>query len=141
VNHPARQFLASLAIAFAFGCSSDPVGPTVQEQYSLVSIDDQTLPYFVSQILDERRDITVGRIKLFADGTYEDRTTFRTSRASVVSTADATIFGTWDREGDTIFFTVDDDDDNPANDNYTGTVSGQTLTISLVTKVWRYTKS
>ena len=133
---PGRLFVALLALTL--GCHKDAAGPTVSERFTLVRLNGLPLPYVRLHTGTMKEEVLGGRITLYANGTYADLTTFRTTQGTVVSVYDNTLEGPYTLDGSTYTFTVISEDDPSGDDRYSGVMVGDTLVVQVGTTVWKY---
>jgi hypothetical protein len=134
-----KRILFAIIVAAGLGCeNSAPTGPAVVTRYELVRLNGLPLPYLQSESGSSKQEVLNGEIRLFADGSYNDRMRFRSTQGSFSSTFDVILRGPFVREGSTITFTVISEEDPSGNDKYSGTFNQDTLTIQAASAVWKY---
>lgn len=141
-------FLALLVLGLA-ACSSEDGGATGPEEtsfagaYQLISVDGQPMPYLIYEDAQEKSECTGGTLTLTdgADahsGTFTAGYQFRFERKGegTVHNNVQDMDGTWERQGSSLSF--DDDGDNQPE--ATATVSGNSLTLTGnddgISQVW-----
>ena len=139
--------LALLVLGLA-ACSSDdggatgPVETSIAGIYSLVSLDGTPMPYLIFEDATGKSECTGGTLTL-TDGTSVNRGTFVTrvllrfeDATGTVHNSERIIDGAWERDGSSLTFD-DDGDDQP---EATATISGDRLTLNGLeggpTEVW-----
>ena len=134
-----RKFLFVAVAGLALACGDDgPTGPAVTARYDLVRLNGFPLPYIRLQTSTQKEEVLSGQILLKEDGSYSDKTTFRSTQGNVSSKFDTVLQGPFVWQGSTITFTVLSEEDPSGDDTYSGTLASDTLTIQAGTTVWKY---
>jgi hypothetical protein len=135
-----RKALFVAVAAVALACGEDgPTGPAVANRFELVRLNGFPLPYVREETPTGREEVTSGEILLKVDGSFTDKTRFRSIQGNVSSTFSTILEGPFVREGSTITFTVLSEDDPSGDDQYSGTfIAGDTLMIQAGATVWKY---
>ncbi len=126
-----RRFLTVMTVVLAGGLlpacgDDDSTGPgSVSGTYTLQTIDGTSLPFVLFQIGNDKIEITAGSVRLNSDNTYSISISLRLTRAGTVTTETDTGAGTYTASGSTIQFSDSGDGEGP----FTGSISGNTLTI------------
>jgi hypothetical protein len=94
-----RKLIGILALSLALslvGCG-DSTGPEegIEGVYTLQTVNGATLPWFAGEFDAIRVDVVSGSVTLLADGTFTDKTTFRLTEGTVVTTEDDIYTGTF----------------------------------------------
>jgi hypothetical protein len=118
--------VAGIAAGGMWACGGDSTSPgsIAGTTYNLWNVDGHGLPFIILQRGTESLWIVSRFIRLNSDGTYTDSGTFWRTRGGQVSTFTDTANGSWTQSGSTITFT-----ESPSGDTFTGSLSGNTLTI------------
>src|SRR5688500_1977271 len=124
-----KALFAMLALLSLAACDKASTGPEIASRLVLVRLNGLPLPYVRLQTGTVKEEVLAGEILLRADGSYRDRTTFRSTQGSVSSTFNTTLQGPYEQAGSTITFTVISDEDPSGDDQYTGTFVSDTLVI------------
>ena len=107
------------------GDATGPGGTSIFGTYTLETINGSSLPFVVFQVGNDKVEITAGSVQLNSDNTYSVSVTFRLTEAGTVTTETDTGAGTFTATGSTIQFSDAGDGSGP----FTGSISGNTLTI------------
>ncbi len=124
-------FLALLACG---GDGSTGPGASIAGAYSLTTVNGAPLPFVVQQAGTFKREITADTYTLAAGGTWTEVRAERTTSNGAVTTSTITDAGTWSGNGTSITLT------SPASTSLSGTVSGNTLSLSSAGNTMVYTK-
>jgi uncharacterized lipoprotein YbaY len=112
--------IASLALA----ACSDSMGPeSAVGRYELVSIDGEPLPYVLSEVFDDKIEITAGHMQLNADLTCSGSLTIENTTEGQVTPNTQTNTCTWTLTGTAIDFEYPDAPPLP------GSLFDRTLTV------------
>jgi hypothetical protein len=124
----ARIAIAAAAIALLGACGSDSTGPNnanVAGTYALSTVDGANLPYTVPNTGDNAEVVQSATITLTSDSTY-------TAVANGTENGDPSVIitdaGNYSVSGSQVTFTST----IIQGGNYTGTVSGSTLTVTII---------
>lgn len=138
-----------LLMVGSVACSSDdgePTGPvetSIAGVYNLISVDGNPMPYLIFEDANEKSECTDGTLTL-TDGanawsgtfTASYRFRFEQKGQGIVHNNVQDMDGTWERQGSSLTF--DDDGDNQPE--ATATVSGNRLTLTGnddgISQVW-----
>jgi hypothetical protein len=132
-----RALFAAVAV-LTLACDKTTTGPEIASRLVLVRLNGLPLPFVRLQTGTAKEEVLSGEILLRVDGSYRDRTVFRSTQGSVSSTFNTTLQGPYQQEGSTITFTVISDEDPTGDDKYTGTFVSDTLVIQAGTTTWKY---
>ena len=99
-----KKLLIVMAALDSLSCK-DSTGPKVHVGvYTLRTINGQNPPQVVAQNSSGILEFTAGVVSLNADGTFSDRTDFRFTSGSTVTTDFVLVVGTYQRDGDNVTF-------------------------------------
>jgi ABC-type oligopeptide transport system substrate-binding subunit len=124
----AKVVIAAAAVAMLAACGSDSTGPrntNVAGTYDLSTVDGSSLPYTVPNTGDNTEIVQNATITLNADSTYSAIANGTENGESSVVIADE---GHYSVSGSQVTFTSTVIEGG----NYTGNVSGSTLTVTIV---------
>jgi hypothetical protein len=119
---------AAGTIALLGACGSDSTGPSnanVAGTYSLSTVDGSSLPFTVPNTGDNTEIVQSATITLTSDSTYSAVASGTENGESTTIITDA---GSYSVSGSQVTFTSS----VIQGGNYTGTVSGSTLTVSII---------
>ncbi len=133
-----RKTLFVAVAVLALACSKETTGPEIASRLELVRLNGLPLPYVRLQTGTVKEEVLSGEILLRVDGSYRDRTIFRSTQGTVSSTFNTTLQGPYEQIGNTITFTVISDEDPSGDDRYTGTFVSDTLVIQGGSTTWKY---
>ncbi len=128
------RFLTIMTVVLAGGlltaCGDDgdatgTGGTSIFGTYALQTVNGTSLPFVLIQIGNDKIEVTAGSVRLNSDNTYSVSVTFRLTEAGTVTTETDTGAGTYTASGSTIQFSDSGDGEGP----FTGSISGNTLTI------------
>ncbi len=129
-----RRFLTVMTVVLAGGlltaCGDDgdatgTGGTSIFGTYTLQTVNGSSLPFVVIQVGNDKLEITAGSVRLNSDNTYSISISLRLTEAGTVTTETDTGAGTYTASGSTIQFSDSGDGEGP----FTGSISGNTLTI------------
>ena len=133
-----RLFMLPLLTLLALlACGGDdPTGPgaSIAGAYSLTTVNGAPLPFVVQQAGTYKYEITADTYTLAAGGTYTEVYTNRTTSNGAVTTSTKTDAGVWSTNGPSMTLT------SPALGAVSGTVSGNTLSLTLQGNTMVFTK-
>ena len=123
-----KLLAAAFALLVLSGCGGDdtPNGPielSIVGEYDLITVEGESLPYTLFDILGERLECLSGSIDIRASGTISSEVEMRLTTDGVSETFSETDTGTWSSSGSsvTLFW------DEGCTDN--ATVLGDRLTL------------
>jgi hypothetical protein len=124
----ARIAIAAAAVVLLGACGSDSTGPSnanVAGTYELSTVDGSSLPFTVPNTGDNTEIVQSATITLTSDSTY---TAVASGTENGESTSIIADEGSYRVSGSQVTFTSS----VIVGGNYTGTVSGSTLTVSII---------
>ena len=124
-----RKLIGSILLAMVVACGGDKAtGPnaSITGNYTLRTVNGNTVPAVVFQNTTEKEELTAGNINLNADRTWSGALSFRSTNLTNGATATLSLpaNGTYTNNNGSITLT-----DASDNSHLTGTVGGGTLTI------------
>ncbi len=132
-----RRFLYLLPLVALLACGGDSStnpGASIAGAYSLTTVNGAPLPFVVQQAGTYKYEITADTYTLAAGGTWTEVRADRTTSNGAVTTSTKTDAGVWSRNGTSITLT------STANGTLSGTVSGNTLSLSSAGNTMVFTK-
>ena len=126
--------LPLLALLACDGDGSTGPGASIAGAYSLTTVNGAPLPFVVQQAGTYKYEITADTYTLADAGTWTEVRADRTTSNGAVTTSTKTDAGSWSRNGTSITLT------SPANGALSGTVSGNTLSLSSAGNTMVFTK-
>ena len=132
-----RRFLYLLPLVALLACGADGStnpGASIAGAYSLTTVNGAPLPFVVQQAGTYKYEITADTYTLAAGGTWTEVRADRTTSNGAVTTSTKTDAGVWSRNGTSITLT------STANGTLSGTVSGNTLSLSSAGNTMVFTK-
>jgi hypothetical protein len=114
----------ALVLPFSACGDDDPTSPNVDVTgtFTLRTINGEDLPVIIAQVGEDMIEVTEGTIRLNADSTFSDSTTFRITEGGVVTIEEDGAVGTYTQSGTSV--TLHPSEGAP----YAVSVSGNTLT-------------
>ena len=124
-----RKLIGSILLAMVVACGGDKAtGPnaSITGNYTLRTVNGNTVPAVVFQNTTEKEELTAGNINLNADRTWSGALSLRSTNLTNGATATLSLpaNGTYTNNNGSITLT-----DASDNSQLTGTVGGGTLTI------------
>ena len=124
-----RKLIGSILLAMVVACGGDKAtGPnaSITGNYTLRTVNGNTVPAVVFQNTTEKEELTAGNINLNADRTWSGSLSLRSTNLTNGATATLSLpaNGTYTNNNGSITLT-----DASDNSQLTGTVGGGTLTI------------
>ena len=116
---------AGIAACGDDGDATGTSGTSIFGTYTLQTVDGTNLPFVLFQIGNDKLEITAGSVRLNSDNTYSLSISLRVTQAGTVTTETDTGAGTFTATGSTIQFS----DPGDGSGSFTGSISGNTLTI------------
>jgi hypothetical protein len=123
-----RVAIAATAVAMLAACGSDSTGPrntNVSGTYALTTVDGSSLPFTIPNTGDNTEIVENATITLNSDSSY---TAVANGTENGESTPIITDMGHYSVSGSQVTFTSS----VIQGGNYTGNVSGSTLTVSII---------
>ncbi len=130
-----RRLLTTVLTAGLLTACGDATGP--EGAYVLRMVGDQALPVVLVQVLDNKLEITGGVFRINNDNTYVAAYDLRTTEAGAVENTTIAETGTYTVTDSSIQFTTSQ---GAFSGSFSGTISGDDLTIILDGVTWVYSK-
>lgn len=117
-------------------CGDDATSPetTLTGTYTLVSVENETLPYVILEVGDFKSELLSGSATFNANGTFTATLTIRETENGTSTTMAEGASGTYVRSGNSVTLTVPNDEDSP----YQATLSSNTLTFDFDGLTFRF---
>ncbi|MCY7380907.1 MAG: hypothetical protein LH467_16425 [Gemmatimonadaceae bacterium] len=126
--------LPLFALLACGGDGSTSPGASIAGAYSLTTVNGAPLPFVAQQAGTYKYEITADTYTLADGATWTEVRADRTTSNGAITTSTKSDAGTWSRNGTSITLT------SPANGAVSGTVSGNTLTLSSAGNTMVFTK-
>jgi hypothetical protein len=130
--------MASLVLVLvAAGCTDYGTGPngSITGTFTLQTFNGSSLPALFDQASGQERDLVGETFTLYSDGTYTDDYTMRTLSASGSSDVTYRDVGVYSQNNTALQF-----QDTQTGDLFTGSLTGNTLTITQFGDTYVFTR-
>jgi hypothetical protein len=129
-----RTYLSLAMGAVLAACGGDsstgPESANVTGTYALQTINGQATPVTIIQIATYRLEVVSGSLAINTNNTFSNTLTYRETDSGQIVTGSETCTGTYSRNGNSVTFNEADVVNTECGDTYTGTVSGNNLTVA-----------
>ena len=118
-------------------CGDDATSPdqtTLTGTYTLVSVENESLPYVILELGDLKSELLSGSATFNANGTFTATLTLRETDGGSSTTTTESASGTYVRAGNSVTLTIPNDEDSP----YQATLSSNALTFDFDGLTFRF---